>query len=175
MKPANDWRGVGGAQFHIRRWTLVMVSAQSRAEEAEGTFAELCRLYWQTLYSFARPRWYLPHDARDLTQGFSLHLREHRGLAQVDRLKGEFRSFLLASFKNCLSNGSCGARTFERVWSYECIFLHWESAETSHRREPADHLTAEKIFDAGWATTLLNEAMTLFRHALIASEGCLGP
>jgi hypothetical protein len=32
-----------------------------------------------------------------------------------------------------------------------------------------------KIFDAGWARTLLNEAMTLFRHALIATEGFLGP
>jgi hypothetical protein len=39
-----------------------------------------------------------------LTQGFFLHLLEQRALAGVDRLKGKFRSFLLASFQNHLSD-----------------------------------------------------------------------
>jgi DNA-directed RNA polymerase specialized sigma24 family protein len=43
-------------------------------------------------------------DAQDLTQSFFMHLLEHRALASVDRLKGKFRSFLLASFQNHLSD-----------------------------------------------------------------------
>jgi RNA polymerase sigma-70 factor (ECF subfamily) len=52
---------------------------------------------------FARHRGYSPED-QDLTQGFFLHVLEHRALAGVDRLKGKFRSFLLASFQNHLSD-----------------------------------------------------------------------
>jgi DNA-directed RNA polymerase specialized sigma24 family protein len=62
--------------------------------------AELCRLYWYPLYVFARRCGHSPADAQDLTQGFFLHLLEHRIFARVDRLKGKFRSFLLSSFPN---------------------------------------------------------------------------
>ena len=170
MKPEYDSRGMGGAQFHTTRWTLVMVSAQSQAEGGKAALAELCRLYWYPLYSFARRRGYSTHDAQDLTQGFFLHLLEHRALTQVDRLKGKFRSFLLASFQNYLSNESQRARSFKRGGNYEFISLDWESAETRYRLEPANHLTAEKIFDARWAMTLLNEAMTLLRKKYAAEE-----
>src|SRR6516165_12521569 len=101
MKPEFD---SGGAQFHTTLWTLVMISAQSQAEGGKAALAELCRIYWYPLYSFARRRGYSPHDAQDLTQRFFLHLLEHKALTQVDRLKGKFRSFLLASFPNYLSN-----------------------------------------------------------------------
>jgi RNA polymerase sigma-70 factor (ECF subfamily) len=59
---------------------------------------------------FARRRGHSPDDAQDLTQGFSFHLLEQRALASVDRLKGKFRSFLLASFQNHLSDQSDCAR-----------------------------------------------------------------
>jgi Sigma-70 region 2 len=92
-----DSSGLGGGQFHTTRWTLVLISAQSQAEGGKTALAELCRLYWYPLYAFARRRGRSPHDAQDLTQGFFMHLLEHRAPMQVDRLKGKFRSFLLAS------------------------------------------------------------------------------
>jgi hypothetical protein len=39
-------------------------------------------------------RGHAPEEARDLTQGFFLHLLEHKTLARADQLKGKFRSFL---------------------------------------------------------------------------------
>jgi Sigma-70 region 2 len=104
MKPEFDPSREAGDQFHTTRWTLVMVSAQSQAAGGKAALSELCRIYWYPLYSFARRRGQSPHDAQDLTQGFFLHLLEHRALTQVDRMKGKFRSFLLASFQNYLSN-----------------------------------------------------------------------
>ncbi len=159
MKPQFDANERGEAQFHTTRWTLVMVSAQSQAVEGKTALAELCRIYWYPLYSFARRRGHTPHDAQDLTQGFFLHLLEHRALTQVDRLKGKFRSFLLASFQNYLSNEAQRARSLKRGKEYEFVSLDWESAESRYRLEPADYLTAEKIFDARWAMTLLNHVM----------------
>ena len=80
-----------------------MISAQSQAREGRAAFAELYQLYRYPLYAFARRGGHSPEDAQDLTQGFFLHLLEHRALTHVDRLKGKFRSFLLASFQNYLS------------------------------------------------------------------------
>jgi len=130
MKPEFESRGGAGAQFHTTLWTLVMVSAQSQAEGGKAALAELCRIYWYPLYSFARRRGYSPHDAQDLTQGFFLHLLEHKALTQVDRLKGKFRSFLLASFQNYLSNEAQRAHSFKRGRNYEFVSLDWENAES---------------------------------------------
>src|ERR1700737_1723937 len=165
MKPELDSIGAAGEQFHTTLWTLVMISAQSQAEGGKAALAELCRIYWYPLYSFARRRGYQPHDAQDLTQGFFLHLLEHKALTQVDQLKGKFRSFLLASFQNYLSNEAQRAQSLKRGRNYEFVSLDWESAENRYRLEPADYLTAEKIFDARWAMTVLNQVMLQLQSA----------
>jgi RNA polymerase sigma factor (sigma-70 family) len=120
----------GAQQFHTTRWTLVMASAQSQGESGKAALAELCRIYWYPIYSFARRRAHSPDDAQDHTQGFFLHLLEHRALTQVDRLKGKFRSFLLASFQNYISNQTQRTRSLKRGGEYEFVSLDWESAET---------------------------------------------
>ena len=104
----------GAASFHTTRWTIVMRAAESQAQGGQSALAELCRLYWYPLYIFARLRGHLPDDAQDLTQGFFLHVVEHRAFTGVDRLKGKFRSFLLASFQNYLSDAGDRARRLKR-------------------------------------------------------------
>jgi hypothetical protein len=89
----------GAASFHTTRWTIVMRAAQ----RGQSVLAELWRLYRYPLYIFARRRGHSPDDAKDLTQGFFLHLLEHRALNGIDWLKGKFPSFLLASCQNHLS------------------------------------------------------------------------
>jgi RNA polymerase sigma factor (sigma-70 family) len=131
--------------LHTTRWTIAMGAGQSQAQGGQSALAELCRLYWYPLYIFARRRRHSPDDAQDLTQGFFLHLLEHRALTRVDRLKGKFRSFLLASFQNRISDAVDRARRL-------------------YRREPLEFLTAEKIFDARWAMTVLGEALKRLRQ-----------
>jgi RNA polymerase sigma factor (sigma-70 family) len=135
----------GAASLHTTRWTIAMGAGQSQAQGGQSALAELCRLYWYPLYIFARRRRHSPDDAQDLTQGFFLHLLEHRALTRVDRLKGKFRSFLLASFQNRISDAVDRARRL-------------------YRREPLEFLTAEKIFDARWAMTVLGEALKRLRQ-----------
>jgi RNA polymerase sigma-70 factor (ECF subfamily) len=140
---------------------MVMTAAQSQVRGGPAALAELCQLYWYPLYVFARCRGRSPEDAQDLTQGFFLHLLEHRALARVDRLKGKFRSFLLASFQNYISIEAHRARCLKRGGNYEFVTLDLEKAECRYLLEPADTLTPEKIFDARWAMTLVGRAMTL--------------
>ena len=123
----------GAASFHTTRWTIVMRAAQSQAQGGQSALAELCRLYWYPLYMFARRRGHAPDDAQDLTQGFFLHLLEQRALAGVDRLKGKFRSFLLASFQNHLSDQVDRARRLKRGGDKEFVELDAEEAEERYR------------------------------------------
>src|SRR6516225_9696669 len=147
-----------------------MTAAQNRVEGGQAALAELCRLYWYPLYVFARRRGHSPDDAQDLTQGFFLHLLEHRALAGVDRLKGKFRSFLLASFQNHLSDQVDRARRFKRGGDQEFVWLDAQEAEQRYRLEPVEYLTAEKMFDARWAVMLLAEVLNRLRQEY-ATEG----
>jgi RNA polymerase sigma factor (sigma-70 family) len=152
------------AGFHTTCWTVVMQAAESEAQGGQSALAELCRLYWYPLYIFARRRGHSPEDAKDLTQGFFLHVIEHRAFTGVDRLKGKFRSFLLASFQNHLSDVADRARRLKRGGDKEFVQLDAEDAEERYRLEPIEFLTAEKIFDARWAMTVMDEAMKRLRQ-----------
>jgi RNA polymerase sigma-70 factor (ECF subfamily) len=150
----------GGAnRFLTTRWSVVLVSAQSQAPGSKEAFADLCKLYWYPLYAFIRHRGYSAEDAEDLVQGFFLHLVEHKSLSRVDRSKGKFRSFLLASLQNYLSNEAQRARCLKRGGGAEFVHLDLEGAEDRYRLEPVDTLSPEKIFDARWAMALIGEAL----------------
>jgi RNA polymerase sigma factor (sigma-70 family) len=154
-------------QFHTTRWTLVMASARDQSQRGQAALAALCQTYWYPLYAFARRRRYSPADAQDLTQGFFLHLLENQALSQVDPLKGKFRSFLLACFQNYLSVEAQRAHRLKRGGQCQFVSLDPETAENRFRLEPADFLTAEKIFEARWALTLLQDAMAVLRRAYV--------
>jgi RNA polymerase sigma factor (sigma-70 family) len=156
------------ARFRTTRWSAILVAAESRIPGSQAALAELCRLYWYPLYAFARRRGSGPHDAQDLTQGFFLHLLENRALKQAHPLKGKFRSFLLASFKNFALDEAARARCQKRGGDREFVYLDSEDAESRYQLEPADHLTAEKIFDARWAMTLLAYAVERLRQEYAA-------
>src|SRR5258708_6074006 len=141
-----------------------MRAVQGQAQGGQSALAELCQLYWYPLYVFTRLSGHSPEDAQDLIQGFFLHLLERRAPVGVDRLKGKFRSFLLASLRNYLSDELDRARCLKRGRDGEFVRLDAEDAEERYRLEPVEFLTAEKIFDARWAMTVLEEAMNQLRQ-----------
>jgi RNA polymerase sigma factor (sigma-70 family) len=156
------------ARFYTTRWSAILVAAESQVPGSQAALSELCQLYWYPLYAFARRRGHGPPDAQDLTQGFFLHLLKNRALKHAHPLKGKFRSFLLASFQNFTSDETARARRQKRGGDREFVFLDSEDAESRYRLEPADHLTAEKIFDARWAMTLLGHAVERLRQEYVA-------
>jgi RNA polymerase sigma factor (sigma-70 family) len=157
------------AQFRTTRWSVIVAAAESQLPGSQAALTELCRHYWYPLYAFARRRGNAPHDAQDLTQAFFLHLLEHRALKRVNPLKGKFRSFLLASFRNFLADETDRARSLKRGGGREFVCLDAENAEDRYQLEPADHLTSERIFDARWAMILLTRAVERLREECAAS------
>ncbi len=88
----------------------------------------------------------------------------------MDQQKGKFRSFLLASLQNFLSNEAHKARCLKRGGNVEFVYLDFEGAEDRYgEEEPAERLTPEKIFDARWAFALLGEAKNRLRQEYLDS------
>jgi RNA polymerase sigma factor (sigma-70 family) len=156
--------GLDDGQFEKTRWTMVLGAVQSRTPCAQKALAELCGLYWRPLYAFARRRGHSPEDAQDLVQGFFEHLIGSRGLATVERSKGRFRSFLLASFQNFISAENRRTRAEKRGGRAKVIRLDWQDAETCLVLEPEDRLTPETLYDAQWALLLLRRATERLEH-----------
>jgi RNA polymerase sigma factor (sigma-70 family) len=160
------------ARFDLTRWSVVLAAAQSRAPGGPEALADLCARYWRSLYAFARGQRHSPEDAQDLVQGFFEHLIRSRGLSAVDRTKGRFRSFLLASFRNFMANEGRRARTERRGGQVELVRLDWRDEEGRLAFEPRDPLTPETLYDARWALLVLRRATCqLEQEQTAASKG----
>jgi RNA polymerase sigma-70 factor (ECF subfamily) len=145
--------------FPSTRWSVVLAAGRSQAEPeiSQTALAELCQIYWAPLYSFVRSRGYTVHDAQDLTQSFFAYLLQHKIYARVDRRKGKFRSFLLASVKNFLAHEAERARTLKRGGGQDFLPLHEEQAKEAESLFQT-HSTAgseDRLFDRSWAEALL--------------------
>src|SRR5260221_1801588 len=156
------------ARFQTTRWTVVLRAAQSQLPDSRTALADLYRIYWYPLYAFVRRRGYNPEDAQDLTQGFFFSMLERKSLRQVGRTRGKFRSFLLASLKNYLSDQFDRANSIKRGGHVEFVTLDFGGGEERYRDDQIDFLTAGKVFDARWAMTLLNSTMVRLRKAYAA-------
>jgi RNA polymerase sigma-70 factor (ECF subfamily) len=149
--------------FPSTQWSVVLAAGRSLAEPemAQAALEELCQTYWTPLYSFVRSRGYTVHDAQDLTQSFFVHLIEHKIYNRVDRQKGRFRWFLLASAKNFLVNVSNRERTLKRGGGQIFLPLHEqqiddaESLFQTHRSVS----NGDQLFDRGWAEALISVGM----------------
>jgi RNA polymerase sigma factor (sigma-70 family) len=136
-------------QFAPTRWTVVITAGQGQSRALE----ELCRIYWYPLYAYVRRRGYEAHEAEDLTQEFFARLLAKNYLADVEREKGKFRSFLLASLKHFLANEWDKARAQKRGGGQTFVSL---DADTRYRQEPANVLSADKLLDRQWALAVLD-------------------
>ncbi len=151
------------SHFATTHWSLVL-AARDRAEPgARDALASLCALYWYPLYAYVRRRGHGPDDSHDLTQEFFGRLLEKDFLANVDRGKGKFRSFLLAACTHFLANERDRVRAKKRGGGRAIVSLDATDAEGRYRTEPADDLTPEKLFERRWALALLQQVMGRLR------------
>jgi RNA polymerase sigma factor (sigma-70 family) len=149
--------------FPPTHWSVVAAAGTSQAEpeNAQAALAQLCQTYWAPLYNFVRSRGYTLHDAQDLTQSFFAYLIEHKIYARVDRQKGRFRSFLLASLKNFLADASDRERTLKRGGGQHFLPLHEAQAKEAESLFQTHGATTSEdwIFDRSWAETLVTAGL----------------
>jgi RNA polymerase sigma factor (sigma-70 family) len=142
------------AVFATTQWSVVL-AAQGQSPGANEALEKLCRTYWWPLYGFVRRNGYTPEEAQDLTQGFFALLLERRDLDVVRREKGRLRSYLLVSLKNFLAKARRRELAVKRGEGQALVPLDELLARERADLEPADTLSADRIYERRWALTLL--------------------
>ena len=123
----------------------------------------LCRAYWYPLYAFVRRMGQSPHDAEDSVQGFFAVCLEKNYLAAAQKEKGRFRSFLLLALKRFLAKEHEKSRVHKREGGQKPIALDGLTAEQRYALEPAERMSADKLFERRWALTLLEQVLSRLR------------
>jgi RNA polymerase sigma-70 factor (ECF subfamily) len=149
---------------------VVLAAGDAASPKAQTALESLCRTYWYPLYAYVRRKGYVANDAEDLTQEFFRRLLARNFLNMADRKKGKFRSFLLGSLEHFLAREWTKGRAQKRGGGQVIRSLDEMDAENRYLLEPAHELTAERIFDRRWATTLLQQAMSRLREECMANQ-----
>jgi len=146
--------------FATTHWSVVLDAAKSDSPACAEALERLCQTYWFPLYAYVRRRGHDAEDAKDLVQGFFARFLEKDYLGDVDRRKGKFRSFLLASMNHYIAYETAKATAVKRGGKSVILSLDEESAEGRYLLEPSTEESPERDFERRWAVTLLREAMS---------------
>jgi len=148
----------GHAIFSTTNWSVVL-EAQGQSPAAKEALEKLCRTYWRPVYSFIRREGTGPEEAEDLTQSFFALLLQRRNFENVRKEKGRLRSYLLTSLKHFLVSEHRRAVTIKRGKGRQPVPLEELSAAGRSDKEPADHLTADRVYERRWALTLMEQVL----------------
>ena len=145
--------------FATTHWSVVLAARDTASPGANAALAELCRIYWYPLYAFVRRQGHGLHDAQDLTQAFFARLLEKNYVAQADRERGRFRTYLLAALNHFLADEWDKARRLKRGGGWQMVSFDAATAEERYRLEPIDQLDAAKLYERRWVTTLFDQVL----------------
>jgi RNA polymerase sigma-70 factor (ECF subfamily) len=155
--------------FATTHWSVVLAAGHDSSPGAQEALEKLCSAYWYPLYAYVRRQGRSAEDAQDLTQAFFAKLLEKKSLRHAQKERGRFRTFLLTSLKNFLSQEWERAKAAKRGGG--SIHLSWDqtSAEERYQLEPVSDLTPDKIFEQRWALTLFQQALARLRDESVAA------
>ena len=144
--------------FTTTHWSVVL-EAQGQSPAAQEALEKLCRTYWRPVYGFIRRQGIRTQEAEDLTQGFFSLLLERRDLDAVRKEKGRLRSYLLTSVKHFLASEQRHAMAIKRGKGQRLVPLEELSANERIEMEPADHLSADRLYERRWASSLMEQVL----------------
>jgi RNA polymerase sigma factor (sigma-70 family) len=149
--------------FATTNWSVVL-EAQGQSPAAQQALEKLCRTYWRPVYGYIRRQGTGPEEAEDLTQSFFALLLQRRNFDDVRKEKGRLRSYLLSSLKHFLVSEHRRAVTVKRGKGERPIPLAELTAAQQSEMEPADHLTAERLYERRWALTLMEQVLRRLKN-----------
>jgi len=156
------------AQFQPTHWSLVLQAGDTSVPQAQDALGKLCQTYWFPLYAFIRREGIDSHQAKDLTQGFFLHLLESKLLKQAERERGRFRSFLLTCLENFMRDQWRREKAAKRGGKSITISINEDEAEEMYRNMPIQEPDPARRFDRAWAATVINQVLENLQQAYAA-------
>jgi RNA polymerase sigma factor (sigma-70 family) len=153
----------GAAVFATTHWSVVL-TAQGESPAAQEALEKLCRTYWRPVYSFIRRQGVRREEAEDFTQGFFALILERKDFQSVRQQKGRLRSFLLASLKHFMANERRDAATIKRGGGRTLVPLDGIDSYDSSEFDRNDVLSADLLYDRGWAFSVLDRVFARLRE-----------
>lgn len=136
--------------FPSTRWTLVVEAAGADSTRAADALGELYRRYRRPLLGLLRIKGTPIDECEDLLQGFFAQLISKAGLANVQREKGRFRSFLRASLTHFAIDQWRKKRSVSELP---------DGFDGIAEKLPGGVDQPDESFDRSWALELLRHAM----------------
>jgi RNA polymerase sigma-70 factor (ECF subfamily) len=158
-----------GRRFVTTQWSLVLAAREAESTAGREALEWLCSLYWYPVFAFVRRRGHSTEEAEDLTQGFFARLIEKGVLADVDRSRGRFRSFLLSACQHYLANERDRACAQKRGGARPPVSIDVADAEQRYGRDLAHGETPEALYERHWALALLAGVLDELRDEYEAS------
>ncbi len=155
--------------FTTTHWSVVL-EAQGQSPAAQEALEKLCRTYWRPVYGFIRRQGRRPEEAEDLTQGFFSLLLERRDFDAVRKEKGRLRSYLLTSLKHFITSEQRRAMTLKRGKGQQLIPLEELRTNERFEMEPADPLSADRLYERRWALTLMEQVLRRLKDEYCTSD-----
>ena len=157
-------------RFMTTRWSVIAAAAGPADARSAHALATLCEAYWYPAYAFIRRQGHDADAARDLTQEFFTRVLEKHYFRDADPARGRFRAFLLTAIRHFLSNQRDRQQAVKRGGRMQVLSLDVDAAEGAYQLEGRDDLTPEKLFDARWASVLLDRTLTRVKQDYAAAD-----
>lgn len=166
--PAVEDTDIGGAQkaFAPTLWTAVLRAKDPTSPDRRDALGRLIEAYWKPVYFYLRRRGRLIEEAKDLTQGFFTQLLEHEFLRDVSQDRGRFRTFLLASLNNYVTNQAKRAGAQKRGGGQAVLSLNFDEADAQYVPQPAAEETPDRYFERQWALAIVGRALEVLSQEL---------
>ena len=140
-------------------WSKIVRAGDSQSSRSQEEKEWLYQTYRPSVLAYLHRSGFDHEQCRDITQDFFLYFLKKNLAAVADPYRGRFRSFLLGTLKNFLSNERQRARTAKRGGA--AAFIAWEVACEGgvDWKALSNGDTPERAFDRRWALTVLEETM----------------
>jgi DNA-directed RNA polymerase specialized sigma24 family protein len=143
--------------FPETQWTALLKPLKNRQRTEADTLDRLFRIYRPAIVAFIRARIRNQADAEDLAHDYIARLLKSDELAGMDRSKGRFRSFLIASIKHFLCNHYAASAALKRGGG--AVHVPVEDHLDDLAEDPKD----EDVFMAEWVAAIHQEVVRCLR------------
>ena len=150
--------------FPTTQWSVVLSAGAATQQRAFVALGILCERYWYPLYGFVRRQGRSYHEAEDITQQFFAVLLEREGIASARPERGRFRTFLLTSLRNFMTDTWRQGQSAKRGGGQVPLSLDFSGADERFAHELSDaNLPPDYAFDRNWAFEIIERALTRLR------------
>lgn len=153
--------------FPTTNWTLLAQASLNGDEAGRRALDALCTAYRRPVVAYLRSRGLAQEDAEDAAHDFLLKLVRSSLWKRADRLRGKFRTFLLAILSRLMLQQFRNQQREKRGGGMQAASLD-DLATDDRSLAVEDPLPGGESFDREWAFTLVSEAVSVVEQEFSA-------